>query len=182
MRKIGLETCLEQMPKIKLDRILDIGAGPGYKSKILADYFSCKEIWIIEGFSDNNNKKNENAIKVKYNHSADDFLYYQTENRLRAHYAAFMQDYDYHLVDADNINIPDDIKFDFIMSAQSCGHHYPISTYAELIKKHSTPTTLNLFDIRLDKFKRPVVDSSFMIKKKYNQIKWKCIQAEITIN
>jgi hypothetical protein len=54
----------------------------------------------------------------------------------------------YHLVDANNIRIPEDVKFDVITSWLSCGHHYPVNAYMELMRKHSHENTRILLDIR----------------------------------
>jgi acyl-CoA synthetase (AMP-forming)/AMP-acid ligase II len=50
--------------------------------------------------------------------------------------------------DCNNIDIPENIKFDLITSYLSCGYHYPISTYKELILKHSHKDTKLVFDLR----------------------------------
>jgi hypothetical protein len=54
----------------------------------------------------------------------------------------------YHLVDANNIIIPEDKKFDVITSWLSCGFHYPVSTYKDLILKHSHENTKVVMDLR----------------------------------
>jgi len=57
----------------------------------------------------------------------------------------------YHLIDVNNIVIPQDIKFDLITSWLSCGFHYPSSTYRDLVLKHSHADTVVAFDLRLTK-------------------------------
>jgi hypothetical protein len=44
--------------------------------------------------------------------------------------------------------LSEDLKFDLITSYLSCGYHYPLSTYKELILKHSHKDTKLVFDIR----------------------------------
>ena len=59
----------------------------------------------------------------------------------------------YRLIDCNNIEIQEDIKFDLITSWLSCGFHYPISTYKNLIKKHSHDNTVVAMDVRHQKEK-----------------------------
>ena len=54
----------------------------------------------------------------------------------------------YVFVDANNINIPENKKFDYICSYSSCGIHYPLETYKELILKHSHKNTVCIFGLR----------------------------------
>ena len=39
------------------------------------------------------------------------------------------------------------IKFDLVYSNVSCGYHYPLSTYADLLKSHTDIDTIMIFDI-----------------------------------
>ena len=48
----------------------------------------------------------------------------------------------------DFLNIPENKKFDYIFSYSSCGVHYPLETYKELILKHSHKNTVCIFDLR----------------------------------
>jgi hypothetical protein len=54
----------------------------------------------------------------------------------------------YHLVNGDDPKIDDSVKFDMIWSFASAGFHYPVSTYLDLIKKHSDQNTTLIFNIR----------------------------------
>ena len=54
----------------------------------------------------------------------------------------------YTLVDANNISIPSDVKFDLIYSFLSCGFHYPVTTYRDLILQHSNANTRLIFELR----------------------------------
>ena len=76
----------------------------------------------------------------------------------------------YHLVDCNNINISEDIKFDVITSWVSCGFHYPASTYRELILKHSHNHTVVVMDLRIPaKQRNPLVESESEIVEIINQ-------------
>jgi hypothetical protein len=54
----------------------------------------------------------------------------------------------YRLYNANNFDVPDHVKFDLITSWVSCGFHYPVSTYRELILKHSDQHTRVVMDLR----------------------------------
>lgn len=54
----------------------------------------------------------------------------------------------YKLLNVNNYSIPAEQKFDVICSWFSCGFHYPLSVYKELILKHSHKNTELIFDIR----------------------------------
>jgi hypothetical protein len=82
--------------------------------------------------------------------------YYAPLSDLRKHYDS--QGMKYVQVDGNKIDIPKDIKFDLITSYLSCGFHYPISTYCDLIKKHSNEDTVVIMDIRRKTLKHQGVD------------------------
>ena len=67
------------------------------------------------------------------------------------------------MLDCDNLKLPN-IKFDLITSWLSCGFHYPVSTYAEMIKKHSHRDTRIVFDLRTNiKTKEIMLEDCFEI-------------------
>lgn len=55
---------------------------------------------------------------------------------------------DYQLINADNIDLPEGLKFDLIYSSLSCGFHYSADCYRDLIQRHSHADTKVIFDIR----------------------------------
>lgn len=142
---------IESHFNIPFNKILDIGAGKALQGKELQKLYG-SELWILEGDDKNNNKKSKDARKVKWNGSADNFLYYWNLDNLK-HYHNSSGTTNYHILDCDNLNIPEDIKFDLICSWLSCGFHYSLSTYYDVIKKHSHSNTKYVFDIRIDKDK-----------------------------
>ena len=54
----------------------------------------------------------------------------------------------YTFVDANDPQIPQDIKFDLVCSWLSCGYHYPVSTYTDLIRKHTDKDSVIIMDFR----------------------------------
>ena len=82
--------------------------------------------------------------------------------------------------DVNNISIPKDKKFDLITSWLSCGFHYPVSTYKDLILQHSHKDTRIFLDIRLHLKTKEIFhnDNSIEILKILNRHR-KYIAAEI---
>lgn len=150
-------------PKLEIKNFMDIGGGTGQHTKNVYEY--CKgNPYILEGDAENNHLKNKEAKKVKWNSSADNFKYYRSFNFLKEHYAEhFPQAI---LIDCENIQLPEDLKFDLIYSHASWGYHYPISTYYDFIQKHSHKNTLIIVDIRNSK-NQIKTDECFKIVKTY---------------
>jgi SAM-dependent methyltransferase len=120
-------------------RLLDIGAGYAYVSQLFQEKYKT-ELYLLDGNFDGNLKRHN-----KYG-DADSMSFYGQLKDLKFHYD--LQKLNYVQVDANNIDISIDTKFDFICSWLSCGFHYPVNTYKELIKKHSNENTIIIMDIR----------------------------------
>lgn len=132
------------------DRILDIGCGPAEQARAFQQRFG-SELWLIEGNKQRNTAKNDTALKSKWRPSAEDFLYYHDLDDLRSKLDGFGTR-NYHLIDAEHTHdIPSDVRFDLICSWKSCGYHYPLNTYRELIRRHSHPGTRIVMDLRFGK-------------------------------
>jgi len=163
--------------------ILDIGCGLAWESRLFNMKYGT-ELWLIDG--DQADNKDIPAADGGWLPDPENFLYYYPLSTLDAELKKRGTG-NYHLIDCNNINIPSDKKFDLITSWLSCGFHYPISTYQELIKKHSHENTRLIFDIRINyKTKKPRVDHSFEIVaeiQKENRLlkSWKHMTAEIKI-
>jgi SAM-dependent methyltransferase len=123
--------------------ILDIGCGQAYESREFNKKYN-SELWLIEGNSKNNNQEVKSG---KYHSNASEFAQYFSIDTIKNQLDE-LETKNYHLIDCNNINIPDNIKFDLITSYLSCGYHYPISTYKDIIKKHSHAETKLVFDLR----------------------------------
>jgi len=127
-----------QSPPINL---LDIGCGLAFESEYFQKEHGTK-IYLLEG--DTDSTKN-NTRAVSYGH-LDNFKFY---NKIPDLIKSFDErQLKYNFVDANAINIPEDVKFDLIYSNQSCGYHYPVNTYRNLILKHSHSHTKILMDLR----------------------------------
>jgi SAM-dependent methyltransferase len=123
--------------------ILDIGCGKAYESREFNKKYN-SELWLIEGNSKNNSQEVKSG---KYHSSAAEFAQYFSLDIIK-NQLDNLETKNYHLIDCNDISIPDSIKFDLITSYLSCGYHYPISTYKELILKHSHQDTKLVFDLR----------------------------------
>ena len=70
--------------------------------------------------------------------------------------------------------INEDIKFDLIYSFESCGFHYPITTYKDFLKRHIDKSTVLIFDVRRKASKEQLEDFDIIdninITKKYDTL------------
>jgi hypothetical protein len=80
--------------------------------------------------------------------SADEFLFYHPLSEVDTELKK-LGTKNYHLIDCNNIDISEDVKFDLITSWVSCGFHYPVNTYRDLILKHSHAGTRVVMDLRV---------------------------------
>ena len=127
-------------------RLLDIGCGFAYDSRWFNQKYGT-ELWLLDGDASTNATKPESASYGNWNTTSSELKFYHTFEFLDAKLKE-LGTKNYRLVDANNISIPDDVKFDVITSWLSCGHHYPVNTYMELMRKHSHANTRILLDIR----------------------------------
>lgn len=127
-------------------KLLDIGCGFAHESRWFAEKYGT-ELWLLDGDQQQNSNKPESASYGNWNTTSDALYFYHTFDFLNAKLKE-LGTKNYHLVDANDINIPADVKFDVITSWLSCGHHYPVKTYIDLMKKHSHEHTRIILDIR----------------------------------
>jgi SAM-dependent methyltransferase len=127
-------------------RLLDIGCGFAYESRWFNEKYGT-ELWLLDGDASTNATKSETASYGNWNDNSSELKFYHTFDFLDAKLKQ-LGTKNYHLVDANNINIPEDVKFDVITSWLSCGHHYPVRTYIDLMKRHSHAGTRIILDIR----------------------------------
>ncbi len=123
-------------------RILDIGCGFANVSKQFQEKYG-SELWLLDGDMITNP---EDAKRVNKFGPVDDFQFYTPVSDLKAQWDR--QGMQYTFVDANNISIPEDVKFDFVCSWISCGFHYPVGVYKDLIKKHTTEDSVVIMDFR----------------------------------
>jgi SAM-dependent methyltransferase len=128
-------------------KILDIGCGLAWESRMFNEKYN-SELWLLDGDTKDNDSKSPEASTGKYNKTTNDFLFYHPLSEVDAELKK-LGTKKYHLIDCNNINIPEDVKFDLITSWASCGFHYPVNTYKDLILKHSHANTRIIMDLRV---------------------------------
>lgn len=159
--------------------ILDIGCGLAWESRMFNEKYGC-ELWLLDGDAAEGNKnKSKESTDVKYHQSADNFLLYHSFEKLRSELDK-LGTKNYRLIDCNNIEIREDIKFDLITSWVSCGFHYPISTYKNLIKKHSHDGTVVAMDVRHQKGKLYLEEGIEVIETIQTNVKYSTIILKIT--
>lgn len=127
-------------------RLLDIGCGFAWESRWFSEKYGT-ELWLLDGDADTNATKSESASYGNWNADSNELKFYHTFDFLDSKLQE-LGTKNYRLVDANHINIPSDVKFDLITSWLSCGHHYPVRTYIDLMHKHSHANTRIIVDIR----------------------------------
>lgn len=137
---------LDQYLSAKPKNLLDIGCGLAWESRLFSEKYGT-ELWLVDGDSEANSDKSS-AYDIGYHSSSDNFLFYNKLEILDKKLIE-LKTQNYHLIDCNNISIAENIKFDLITSWLSCGFHYPINTYRDLILKHSHKDTVIVFDVRL---------------------------------
>ena len=162
-------------------KILDIGCGLAWESRLFNEKYN-SELWLLDGDTRDNESKSLLAMTGKYHTSVDDFLFYHPLDNLDIELKK-LGTKNYHLIDCNNINIPTDIKFDLITSWVSCGFHYPVSTYRDLILKHSHLGTRIVMDLRVmyKKTGNPEAEEGVKIINTFNR-RPKYVMAELELS
>ena len=124
------------------ENILDIGCGLAWESRAMQQEYDCK-LWLLEG----NKTFDESRGEIGWKGESINMEFYHSLEKLDENLKK-LGTKNYQLLDANNIDIDNDIKFDLVYSAISCGFHYNANTYMDLIKKHSHEDTKIIFDLR----------------------------------
>jgi SAM-dependent methyltransferase len=170
-----LDAYLKKPPK----RILDIGCGLAWESRMFNEKYGT-ELYLLDGDYDDNPQDRE-LVQARYSKDADRFAFYYKLDFLRDQLDK-LGTKDYRLIDSNNIRLPWNIKFDLITSWVSCGFHYPVNTYRDLIVKHSKENTCVIMDLRvLPKTQDPVLDENIELVEIVNRRR-KYVTAEIKIS
>lgn len=134
----NLENYLSSPPK----RILDIGCGNAYISEMFQKKYGT-ELYLLDGDFSSNLKSAKRIAKYG---AVEDFMFYSDVDDLKKEWDS--KGIVYTFVDANDIKIPSDVTFDLVYSWLSCGFHYPVSIYKDLIKKHTTDDSVIVMDFR----------------------------------
>ena len=132
-----VDAYLKSPPK----NILDIGCGLAFESEMFQQKYDC-ELYLLDGDFDSTQDRNR---KVNYGGS-DTMAFYSKIPDLKKSWD--QRGMRYEFVDASTLDVKQDTVFDLVYSFESCGFHYPVSTYIDFLKKHTDETTVFIFDIR----------------------------------
>jgi trans-aconitate methyltransferase len=131
-----LDSFLLSAPK----NVLDIGCGLAFESELFQKKYNC-DLYLLDG--DFESSKNASRDR-KYGEAESMAFYSKIPDLINSFNNRNLR---YNFVDANNINLQEKLKFDLIYSNVSCGFHYPLSTYYDLLKKHSNKNSIMIFDI-----------------------------------
>jgi len=131
-----IDSFLNRSPKY----ILDIGCGLAFESEMLQKKYN-SYLYLLDG----DFEASTNATRDRKFGSAESMAFYSKIEDLQNNFDE--RKIKYTFVDANKIDIPTDLKFDLIYSNVSCGFHYPLSTYYNVLKNHSNEDTIMIFDI-----------------------------------
>jgi SAM-dependent methyltransferase len=123
------------------EQILDIGCGFAYVSELFQKKYNCK-LYLLDGDVSTTTE----ATRIGKFGETSDFKFYLPIEKLQNHWDS--KNIKYNFIDANNIKIPNDVQFDLVYSWISCGYHYPLSTYKELIKTHTNKNSTIIMDFR----------------------------------
>ena len=140
-KKHSMFTIVDQYIKKPPTCILDIGCGLAVESEMFQKKYNC-DLYLLDGDFDSTSSR---ARKVNYG-TVESMAFYSKINDLKESWND--RGLSYTFIDANNLNITTNVKFDVVYSFESCGFHYPITTYKDFLKKYTTDSTIFVFDIR----------------------------------
>jgi SAM-dependent methyltransferase len=158
--------------KVPPKNILDIGCGLAFESEMFQKKYN-SNLYLLDGdFESTQSRKR----KVRYGSSETMAFYSKIEDLQQSWQSRGIK---YNFLDANNIILDKSVKFDLIYSFESCGFHYPISTYKDFLKDHIDSNTTFIFDIRKKSLKDQEKDftivESLYSNKKYETLSVKLV-------
>jgi len=150
----------EFLPKT-CDKILDIGCGLALIDTFLYNYYKSPDVYLLDKTELNTDKISGFNKKYKcYNsmQAAKETLTNSgvDENKI-------------YLYETTNYEELYNNKFDIVSSFLSCGWHFHVSTYIDLMDKVLTPNGVLILDIRHNTDQLEVLQSKFLLQKQiYN--------------
>ena len=140
-KKQSMFNIVDQYIKKTPGSILDIGCGLAFESEMFQKKYNCS-LHLLDGDFENTQERNR---KVNYGDTETMAFYSKVEDLKKSWDSRGLN---YNFVDANDLVLDTNVKFDLVYSFESCGFHYPISTYNKFLKKHTTKETIFIFDIR----------------------------------
>ena len=113
LKRENFELVDKYLPSAPL-KILDIGCGLAWESRLFNQKYG-SELWLLDGDTKNNDTKLLTASDGEYHSTPNEFLYYYPLQKLDEELKK-LGTQNYYLVDCNNIQIVEDVKFDLITS------------------------------------------------------------------
>jgi len=151
-----LDSFLDTPPK----NILDIGCGLAFESEQFQKKYAC-DLYLLDGEFESE----KDAVRDRKYGSANTMAFYTKIVDLKKSFAE--RKLQYTFVDANNINLQPNLKFDLIYSNVSCGFHYPLNTYLSLLQDHSDTDSVLIFDINSRYLNDQINDDFEIVETKY---------------
>lgn len=151
-----LDSFLKQPPKI----ILDIGCGLAFESEMFQKKYNCN-LYLLDG----DFESTKDATRDRKYGPSDSMAFYSKIPDLINSFD--QRNLRYNFINANNISLPPDLTFDLIYSNVSCGFHYPLSTYLQVLRKHSNENSIMIFDIN-SRYLLEQLDGSFEVVESKN--------------
>jgi len=124
--------------------MLDIGCGLALEAEKFQKKYGT-ELFLLDGYIDTKQQA-EDSRHVGYD-DVDNMSFYLSKEELLDSWQ--QRGLAYTFLDATkDLQIETQLKFDFIYSGKSCGFHYPLNTYLDLIKRHSHADSVIVMDLR----------------------------------
>lgn len=150
-----IDSFLTEAPR----NILDIGCGMAFESEIFQSKYN-SNLYLLDG----DFESSINATRDRKFGTADSMAFYTKIDSLKSSFDK--RNLKYNFVDANNIQLPSDLKFDLVYSNVSCGYHYPLSTYLELLKMHTTEDSILIFDINSSRINEQITNIFTVVESK----------------
>lgn len=139
--------------------ILDIGCGLAFESEMFQSKYN-SNLFLLDG----DFESSTTATRDRKYGSADSMAFYSKIDNLKSNYDSRQMKYTF--IDANNIQLPVDLTFDLVYSNVSCGYHYPLSTYLELLKSHTNENSILIFDINSARIEEQIKDIFTVVESK----------------
>jgi len=139
--------------------ILDIGCGLAFESEMFQSKYN-SNLYLLDG----DFESSISASRDRKYGTADSMAFYTKIDSLKNSFV--QRKLKYNFVDANNVQLPLDLKFDLVYSNVSCGYHYPLTTYLELLKMHTTKNSVLIFDINSSRLEEQITDIFTVVESK----------------
>ena len=150
-----IDSFLTEAPR----NILDIGCGLAFESEMFQSKYN-SNLYLLDG----DFESSINATRDRKFGTADSMAFYTKIDNLKNSFND--RNLKYNFVDANNVQLSWDLKFDLVYSNVSCGYHYPLSTYFKLLNAHTTEDSILIFDINSSRLEEQTKDIFNIIETK----------------